>query len=420
MRLPEDSDRARTLSFLRWIPGLRECVFLLPVLFVLFSGCDMRLKTAAPGTAAPSQVAEKAVAVFPDDLDFDSLENALTASLRYYESLSSSTEYPLGKRRVNIRELQESLGLFRDILRSPNPWPEREREILRSFDFVPSEGLDGKGTVLFTGYFESVLEGSLTRTDRFRYPLYKIPQDALVVNLGKFNARFQGERIIGRREKSELLPYYSRDDIDRRGVLAGHGLELLWVDDPVDLFLLHVQGSGIVRLGGNRIVRVHGIASNGRPYRSIARNLADRGLISAGDTAYRNFKAYLRGLELGELQQVLGYNERYIFFRFVEEGPVGSLGFPVTAGRSIATDPDVFPEGALAFVKLRKPVVDAAGQGLEWKPMSRFVLNQDRGSAIKGPGRVDLFCGTGRDAEMLAGSFKERGELFFLLKKSER
>ncbi len=398
--------------------GLRA-VFLLAILVFLL-GCDLRMKPAAPGVTTPSPDAEGLAAVSPDDLDDASLEKALAASLRYYESLPPSTDYPLGNRRVNVRELRESLLSFRGILHSRKTWPDREREIRRVFDFVQSEGADGRGTVLFTGYFEPVLQGSPSRTERFRYPLYAVPTDAVTVNLGKFSDRWRGERVVGRLGKRELVPYYSRDEIDRGGALAGRGLELLWLDDPVDLFLLHVQGSGIVRMENDRAVRVHGIASNGRPYRSIARYLADRGEISAGETAYRNFKAYLRGLSPDQCRQVLAYNERYIFFRLVEEGPVGSLGFPVTAGRSIATDPRVFPEGALAFVRLRKPALDAKGNIREWNPATRYVFNQDKGSAIKGPGRVDLFCGTGGEAEMLAGSLKERGELFFLLRKPDR
>ncbi|MDO8944613.1 MAG: 3D domain-containing protein, partial [Desulfobacterales bacterium] len=109
--------------------------------------------------------------------------------------------------------------------------------------------------------------------------------------------------------------------------------------------------------------------------------------------------------------------ESYIFFRVVEGGPVGAIGEILTAGRSIATDPDLFPKGALAFIRMRKPVLDAEGNVQSWIPYSRFVVSQDTGGAIKGAGRVDLFCGHGREAEMLAGSLKERGELYFLVKK---
>ncbi|MGZ3580202.1 MAG: 3D domain-containing protein, partial [Syntrophales bacterium] len=118
-----------------------------------------------------------------------------------------------------------------------------------------------------------------------------------------------------------------------------------------------------------------------------------------------------------ELSDIFNYNESYVFFRVVENGPIGALGLTLTSGRSIATDLDLFPRGALAFIRLRKPVFEKNGNIKAWKTFSRFVLNQDTGGVIKGPGRVDLFCGTGSDAEMLAGSLKENGELYFLVKK---
>ena len=156
--------------------------------------------------------------------------------------------------------------------------------------------------------------------------------------------------------------------------------------------------------------------SNGRPFRSLSRALTEKGKISAGEVSYPRIQQYLRE-NPGELMNLFSYNDRYIFFRQVEMHALGSLGVPVTSGRTIATDPDVFPKGALAFIKTRKPVFDAGGQISRWIPFSRFVLNQDVGAAIKGPGRVDLFCGEGPDAERLAGSFSEKGEIYILIRK---
>ncbi|MDY0045682.1 MAG: 3D domain-containing protein [Syntrophales bacterium] len=109
-----------------------------------------------------------------------------------------------------------------------------------------------------------------------------------------------------------------------------------------------------------------------------------------------------------------------MFFRIVEEGPKGCLDVPVTGGRSIATDPAFFPQGALAFIKVKKPVINEDGNIISWVPFSRFVLNQDTGGAIKGPARVDLFCGTGSSAGIMAGHMKEYGELYFFIKKHDR
>jgi membrane-bound lytic murein transglycosylase A len=157
---------------------------------------------------------------------------------------------------------------------------------------------------------------------------------------------------------------------------------------------------------------------NGRPFKSLGRYLMDTGRISPQDISYQSIKRYLKE-HPEDLSEILGYNESFIFFREVKEGPVGSLGEILTAGRSIATDAAVFPKGALAFIRSQKPILDQEGNALSWVPFSRFVISQDAGGMIKGAGRVDLFCGSGDQAEMLAGSIKERGEIYFLVKKRD-
>ena len=157
--------------------------------------------------------------------------------------------------------------------------------------------------------------------------------------------------------------------------------------------------------------------SNGHPYRSIGRYLADQGKVPLEEMSLKRIKRYLNE-NPEELLQVLNYNKSYVFFRIVEEGPVGSLNVPVTSGRTIATDSTLFPKGSLAFIRTKKPSVDENGYIMSWSSFSRFVLNQDTGGAIKGPGRVDLFCGSGIYAETMAGHLKETGDLYFLVKRN--
>ena len=157
--------------------------------------------------------------------------------------------------------------------------------------------------------------------------------------------------------------------------------------------------------------------TNGRPYRSVPRYLLDKGIVNGSGGSNSSIKRFLKNKDVNDIYEILSYNERYIFFKPVER-PTGALGKPVTAGRTIATDPEIFPPGALAFIRLNKPVFDNQGNLLSQRvPFSRFVLNQDKGAAIKGPGRVDLFCGFGDEAEVLASSLKEKGELYFLVGK---
>jgi membrane-bound lytic murein transglycosylase A len=351
-----------------------------------------------------------------DDLHWESIEGAIAKSIRYYEAVMENTTYRLGHDRVSAREMKESLLLFQEIISSDDSDEVKQRKLKDTFDVYRAACLDGKGSVLFTGYFEPIMNGSLDKTEEYRHPIYRTPDDTVLVNLGKFGNKYKHDKIIGRLKNRELIPYFTRREIEDKQALKGKNLELVWVNDAIDLFFMHIQGSGKVRLPDGRLMQVSYDQWNGRPYRSIARYLLDRGKLSAQETTHQTLKKYLRE-HPEDLSSILNYNESYVFFRVVEDGPVGALGLSLTAERSIATDLDVFPKGALAFIKLRKPVFDENGNIKTWESFSRFVVNQDTGGVIKGPGRVDLFCGTGDDAEMMAGSLKEKVELYFLVKK---
>ena len=154
-----------------------------------------------------------------DDLDLSSLETAIERSLRYYDKTKNSSFW-FGNREILVSELKASLAAFREIIRSADPDEIKMKRLQDTFDFIPSPGQDGRGTVIFTGYYVPVLEGSPVRTDRYRYPLYRKPDDLIVVNPGKRNSRNGSEPLIGRTERGELVPYYTRDEIDRHGVLG--------------------------------------------------------------------------------------------------------------------------------------------------------------------------------------------------------
>jgi len=314
-------------------------------------------------------------------------------------------------RQVSAKQMEETLIAFRNIIQSDIPVLQKKSRIAEDFLLLRAAGENGDGVVLFTGYYEPLLEGSLTQTEKYKYPLYRPPPDIVVEKISKNETR------IGRKENGRIVPYYTRREIDVDGVLKGRGLELIWVSDPVELNSLHTQGSGKIRLEDGVVLTVSYAQNNGRPFSSATQNLLNLNKIDRSDASYRGFKAWLKSKSEKEIYEILSHNERYIFFRFVDREPVGSLGQPVTPNRSIATDPNYFPEGALAFIRLRKPVLDDDYNVVRRVDFSRFVLNQDKGSAIKGPGRVDLFCGFGPEAQAAAGSLKEKGELYFLLLK---
>lgn len=409
--------RTRRMKVFRFL--LLSCLLLLTVACaVLVDRPAEPPPVVRPPVTVPPEVPpmpEKDQRLRIDDLDLSSLERAIDRSLLYYSRIRKPSFY-FGDREIPVSELKASLAAFREIIRSADPDEVKLKRIREGFEFIPSPGQDGRGTVIFTGYYVPVLEGSRVRTDRYRYPLYRKPDDLVVVSPQKRNSRNGNEPLIGRMERGELVPYYTRDEIDRQGVLAGRRLEFVWVDDQVALYSLHVQGSGKIRLTDGRTIMVSYALANGRPFRSLSRALIEKGRMSAQEVSYPRVQQYLRD-NPGELGDLFSYNDRYIFFREVEHKALGSLEVPVTSGRTIATDPDVFPKGALAFIRTRKPVFDASGQISRWVPFSRFVLNQDTGAAIRGPGRADLFCGEGPEAERLAGSFSERGEIYILIRK---
>jgi membrane-bound lytic murein transglycosylase A len=418
---------------------VRRVLILLVVLLVL-SGCTGRVRKPVPQPVPPPSAVKPVPPsgipatpvpkpsaplvrlpadqhpLFTDDMDLASLEKAIEKSLQYYNRAAGNGPRPMDDTVVTVRELRESLIALREILRRDEPDEMKQARIRDTFDVYQSTGLDGKNTVLFTGYFEPIMDGSPKRTAKYQYPIYKTPNDAIVVNLNKFNDKYQAEQLIGRVKNGELIPYYSRSEIEDFGSLAGRNLEIAWVDDRIALFFLHTQGSGKIRLPNGKLLQIGYALKNGRPFQSLGRFLMDTGKISPQDISYQAIKRYLRE-HPEDLPEILGHNESFIFFREVKEGPVGSLGEILTAGRSIATDAAVFPKGALAFIRMRKPILDRDGNVESWVPFSRFVVSQDAGGMIKGAGRVDLFCGTGDEAEMLAGSLKERGELYFLVKK---
>ncbi len=352
-----------------------------------------------------------------DDLDRESLHTALSRSITYLEKLPPDQIVGEQPRRFTAREV---LAALLALEKSLDSWDCREcwmREVTAQFDFIPSSADPELESVLFTGYYQPVIAGSLVATAEYPYPIYGMPADLIVTERAPLWPFTASEKVIGRLEGDKLVPYYSRREIDELGSLRGRGYEIAWVKNPIDLFFLHIQGSGILQLEDGRRLLVGYAGTNGRPYRSIGRLLIEQGKIPQAEMSMQRLRRYL--VEFPEEQNnIFSYNESYVFFRFLEEGPLGNIEVPLTAGRSIATDARIFPKGALAFISTERPVVDAAGELVGWQPFSRFVLNQDTGGAIRGPQRADLYFGTGAEVEAAAGYMNRPGKLYFLSLKS--
>lgn len=362
-------------------------------------------------------VAGDRLPAFADDVDPASLQEAVQTSLTFLERVPEGQNFLLGERELSPAVLKASLLHFLELLHSDRLNRDRVAE---AFDVYRVRGEKERESSLVTGYYEPLVEGRLQRDPEYAFPLYGLPPDLVTIELAAFDPlRFPGERLVGRLHGNRVVPYYSRAEIDGAGKLDQYGCQLVWLNDPVAAFFLQVQGSGQVRLADGRLVRIGYAGANGRPYRSIGKVLIDRGALTPEEMSLQAIRTYLHQHPENR-NELMWHNESYVFFRWVQEGPLGSLNLPLTAGRSIATDPRYFPRGALAYLETQQPRLDKAGQPLGWKSLNRWVLNQDTGGAIKGPGRVDLFCGTGEQAEEVAGRMRHPGSLYLLVKKGEK
>jgi membrane-bound lytic murein transglycosylase A len=264
---------------------------------------------------------------------------------------------------------------------------------------------------LVTGYFEPLLHGDRAPSAQFATPLYSPPPDLLTVQLGALYPELKGKRIRARLDGNRVVPYYSRADLDRDPALKGH--EIVWVDDPVEAFLLEVQGSGRVELPGGETIRLHYADENGQPYHSIGRYLVEHGDLTVSEATIPGIRAWVLS-HPARVKELLDADPSVVFFR--EEplgdpsrGPTGALGAPLAAGRSIAVDPAYVPLGTPVFLATTFPGSDIA--------LERLVFAQDTGGAIRGPIRADLFWGTGTAAADEAGRMRQSGRMWLLWPK---
>ncbi len=286
-------------------------------------------------------------------------------------------------------------------------------EALRRFfeeNFIPYQVVnpDSSSEGMITGYYEPLLNGSRTRSSRYRFPLYSAPSDLLVIDLSSVYPELKSMRLRGRLQGNRVIPYYNRAEIES-GAAPVKGHELFWVDDAVDLFFLQIQGSGKVRLPNGEMMRIGYADQNGYPYKSIGKTLVERGELTLDKASMQGIKAWARR-NPGKLTELLNVNASYVFFRELPNqlsGPLGALGVPLTAGRSLAIDPRTIPLGAPVFLSTTWPN--------ESRPLQRLMLAQDTGGAIKGTVRADFFWGFGNDAGKQAGSMKQQGRMWVLL-----
>jgi membrane-bound lytic murein transglycosylase A len=384
-------------------------------MLALLAGC------AAPRVQTgllPVSTAKLRERLLVDDTDVAGLTAALRQSIRYFHRLPETAAFTYGDLVYTAREMEASTALFLKIVEE-NAGAARDAAIRERFLLFESRNERGAG--FFTGYFEPVLPGSLACSERFRAPLYAIPADLVTLELapyadaGLVPPELRGKSLRGKLQGRKLVPYDDRGRIGFGDALAGRAEPIAWVADEIELFFLQIQGSGLISLEDGTLLRVNYADQNGHPYRAIGKLLRDR--IPPERMSLQTLKAYLRE-HPEEVRGILEYNPSYTFFRRVEEGPLGNIQVPLTPGRSLAMDARLTPKGGIAWIETTLPAAATPGAPSP-VPVRRFGVVQDTGGAIAGHGRVDIFWGTGDDAERIAGPFKQEGRVFLLVARKE-
>lgn len=402
------------------------------IIILLISCARSTIKT-------PSEAMRPAgdVPVVSDDLPLSELGIAIQQNIdRLKETVQRQMVF--GPKTVDKNDFILSLKFLELKIKSGISKQQFSEIIKNNFDFYEVYGKDNWGEVLITSYYEPVLDGSTVKSDRFSQPLYSVPDDLVTIHMGKFVDTFERlspikEEVLDNHNNikivrgrvsepyveggsSNVIPYYTRKEIDIEKKLEGRGLELAWVD-PIDAFFLQVQGSGSVLLSDGTSLRLGYASQNGYPFFAIGKHLLDT--IPEEKMSMQSIEQYLHSIPEEQMRDILNLNKSYVFFRKLETRPITSFGTEVVDGRTIATDKRFFPKGSLGFLQFEKPVFDSpdSRHPSGWENTSRFVLDHDTGGAITGPHRVDLFWGTGKGAGQSAGVMKQWGKLYYLVPK---
>src|SRR5687767_11566691 len=311
----------------------------------------------------------------------------------------------------SLRAFSTGCTRFKRVCEMARGLPAGDEQAARNFfetQFVPYALISTTSGELgmITGYYEPIIDGSRTPSARYPFPIYGVPQDLVVADLGNVVPETRGLRLRGRVDGRRLVPYYTRGEIDARGD-AFPAPVLAWSGDPVELFFLQIQGSGQVRLESGERIRIGYADQNGHPYRSLGRYLVERGEMLLEQASMQGIKAWAAANPL-KLQDALSQNPSYVFFRELPtpDGPIGALNVPLHAEYSLAVD--------RRFVPLGAPVYLATTMPLSEEPLERLMAAQDVGGAIRGEIRGDFFWGTGVDAGAQAGRMRQQGRMWLL------
>ena len=352
-------------------------ILFITVFLFIFTGCSSKQKEHAP--TLKQSTYDYMHGFFDDDLD-----EALEAFKKACVSAS--------KKQIFKNVCENSL------------YYENGEEFFTKY-FTPRVLVSNKGDLgLITGYYEPLLNGSLTKTDKYKYPIYKTPKDLINLRNKEKYQNFKRFKYKAKVKDGFLYPYDTREQIEKRDDLEA----IVYVDNKVDLFFLHIQGSGRVKLENGQILNIGYANQNGRKYVAIGKTLIEQGYLEKQNVSLQSIKKFLDE-NPSKVDEILNSNPSYIFFTKKEQTATGSLGVPLLAKRNIAVDRRHIPLGMPVFIQTKNPKTK--------KPINRLVVAADTGGAIKGEVRADFFFGYGNNAEELAGLMKEKGRLFILVPK---
>ncbi len=364
------------------------------LIFILLAGCSQEQKTADDVSLKP--VSFKELSSFEND-------DMLTAYVAFQKGCAKIATQKgefLGSAKIKVNRADYLAACKK----AENILPAHFKDFIKQ-NFTPYRVIyQGEAQGKFTAYYESEINASYTPDEVYKYPVYGRPYDMIELDLSYFDSSLPNKKIVGRIIDNKLVPYYTRAEINQNGVNAP---VILWADSYVDIYIMQIQGSAVAHMADGSKIRIAFAESNGRPFKGIGSILLSKGLIEAGQASMGKIKKWLKEnthLAVANMDE----NQRYIFHQLGDpQGPIGALGVPLTAGRSLAVDKSFVPLGSLLWLETSFP---------NSMPLNKLVLAQDIGGAIKGAVRGDYFWGSGGDDILEeAGKMNSQGQYFILI-----
>lgn len=366
--------------------------------------------TEIPAVREVSQMNTDVLPLPEDDLSRESLLISLNTTLEYWNARPDYAKIIIAGDTYKAPQMRKTLKLLISLIEKNMPVVELKKAIEKNFTIYRASADDGSGKTTLTGYYEAEIPASRVKTAKHIFPVYARPADLIKTPAEEKKDFDYGHYVNGR-----FIRHYSTQEI-HNGALDGEKLEIAWSEHPAQLMLLQIQGSGILRYEDGSFTRVGFAGANGHPFRSVQRALMDCGEIQS--MSFKNFISYLVKQPQSREARLIEINPRFIFFTIrTEPGATGAIGKILTPGRSIAVDPKYIPYGLPGLVKSRRPVYNGENAPLTFKNFTRFINSHDTGSAIRGPGRLDLFWGAGKAAEAESSAMKATGELYLFVAK---